>query len=210
MKLWKVILICFPISVALLGIMALIGMNISKSDHKKYTITYELDGGINDKANPSTYMKVSNDIVLANATKTGFDFLGWYTESLYDNKIETITKGSKGDITLYAKYEIINYSIVYELDGGTNSELNPTTYTVKDEVALNNPTKENFHFSGWYTTSTFEENSKLEKINVGTTGNLTLYAKFSADGYSISYELDGGKNSANNPLKHSRYYILLD
>ena len=200
MKLWKVILICFPIALLILAAMTIAEMAIKKSDNKNYKITYELDGGTNSKNNPSTYTKTSNDIVLANATKTGFDFLGWYKEESFENKIETITKGSKGNITLYAKYGIINYAITYELDGGTNSSSNPTTYTVESNITLSDPTKNGYDFLGWYTENTFE--NKVDKINKGSIGDLTLYAKFRKGEYTITYT-DTLDAINNNPTTYN-------
>lgn len=71
------------------------------------------------------------------------------------------------------------FDIVYELDGGTNHADNPKKYsTDKLPVELKAPSKTDFTFEGWYKEKGFK--NKVEKIEKGTTGKLTFYAKWSA------------------------------
>jgi uncharacterized repeat protein (TIGR02543 family) len=71
-----------------------------------YSITYDLDGGINS-TNPEYYTSETSDIRLATASKKGYTFEGWYTEETFDNQLETILEGSTGDLVLYAKFTAI-------------------------------------------------------------------------------------------------------
>lgn len=71
----------------------------------KYKITYKLSGGKNNSKNPSTYSSTGNAVTLKAPTRSGYAFVGWYSDSKYKNKVTSIKKGSKGDITLYAKWE---------------------------------------------------------------------------------------------------------
>ena len=147
-----------------------------------YTITYELNGGTNNSSNPEKYT-VENNVIFANPTKEGYTFVGWYLEDNYQNSI-TSTNDKYDNLTLYAKWKIINYDITYVLNGGINSESNPTTYTVKDNVNFEISTKIGYTFDGWYTDSQFS--NKFDSIKKGTTGNITLYANFKANTYNIS------------------------
>lgn len=71
-----------------------------------YTITYQLYGGTNAAGNPADYTIETEDITLKPAGgKEGFLFIGWYSDEKYKNKVETIKKGSKGNITLYARWK---------------------------------------------------------------------------------------------------------
>ena len=71
-----------------------------------YTITYVLNGGTINEPNPAQYTMNSDTIELANPTKTGFPFAGWYTSNeAYTNKVTTVPKGSYGDMTLYAIWD---------------------------------------------------------------------------------------------------------
>ena len=89
------------------------------------------------------------------------------------------------------------FSITYELNGGTNSVDNPLTYKKGDVVTLNNPTKDNYYFKGWYTDASFT--NKITEIK-DKSENITLYAKWvPVVTYNISYELNGGTNNTENP-----------
>ena len=167
----------------------------------QYSITYELDGGTNNPSNPATYNYESDSINLADPSKTGYTFLGWYTTSTFDPEsvITSIANHSTGDKKLYAKWEIITYSITYELNGGTNGA-NPATYSYEDStISLKDPSKTGYSFQGWFTTSTFEEESVITSIPNHSIGNITLYAKWEIVNYSITYELNDGTNNPSNP-----------
>ena len=71
-----------------------------------YAITYDLDGGTNAESNPKEYTKKSETITLADATKTGYTFGGWYTDKAFteESKVTQIEKGSTGEVTLYAQW----------------------------------------------------------------------------------------------------------
>ena len=168
-----------------------------------YKITYITDGGINDFKNPSEYDIESEDIILLDAKKSYHNFEGWFTDSTYTNKITSIPKGSYGDLTLYAKYSTIKYTITYNLDGGTNSLNNPSEYDhYTNTIYLSEPTKDGYIFKGWYLDSTFE--TKIASIPSGYDTNLTLYAKWVAVGnYEITYELNGGTNNTLNPYTYN-------
>lgn len=140
----------------------------SKTVDEKYTIDYELDGGVNHQDNPTTYIK-GTLIELNNPTKEGYDFKGWY---LNDELVTEIGKDTTGNITLVAKWEerVATYIITYQLDGGTNNPSNPATYTNKESVTLADPTKEGYTFLGWYCNG--------EKITVVENNDITVVAKW--------------------------------
>lgn len=73
-----------------------------------YTITYKLNKGTNNKANPSTY-KTTN-VKLKNPTRKGYTFKGWYTDSKYTTKITTIKASEQKNITVYAKWAKVKVS----------------------------------------------------------------------------------------------------
>ena len=90
------------------------------------------------------------------------------------------------------------YSIKYHLNGGTNDSSNPETYKASDETfSLKNAIKEGYTFAGWYEESTFV--NQVTTIEQGDKGHMDLYAKFVPHTYTISYELNGGVLSKNNP-----------
>ena len=71
---------------------------------KKYTITYHLNGGKNNSANPNSYKITTKDMKLKTPTRKGYKFKGWYSDSKFKKRVTTISKGSTGNKNLYAKW----------------------------------------------------------------------------------------------------------
>ena len=174
----------------------------AKWDSLGYKITYQLNGGKNNSANPSTYTSTSATITLKNPTRSGYTFAGWYSDSAYKTKVTQITKGSSGNKTFYAKWTPITYSISYQLNGGKNNSGNPSTYTVATStITLKTPTRSGYSFVGWYSDSAYK--TKVTQIAKGSSGNKTFYAKWTPTKYKITYQLNGGKNNSANPSTYT-------
>ena len=164
----------------------------------EYTIKYELNEGTNSEDNVATYTIESTTIVLSNASKTGYKFIGWYSDAEFTTKVEEIAARSKGNKTLYAKYEAIPYTITYETNGGTNTPSNPTSYDITSaDIILKGASLEGYDFVGWYYDMAYTK--PCDKIPAGSTGDIKLYAQYDLERYEINYQLDGGKNAKNNP-----------
>ena len=141
-------------------------------------------------------------------TRTGYQFLGWNTRPVetglevdYANMAE-YTLAQAENVTLYAHWYLTAYGVRYELNGGTMPEEGcPDSYTVESEDAsLSEPTKAGYTFAGWYTTSTFAAGTEVTKLPGDHAENLTLYAKWKEDVYTIRYDL-GEASGATNPNK---------
>ncbi len=76
----------------------------AKWSKTKYTITYNMNKGKNNKNNPSSYNITTKTIKLKNPTRKGYTFKGWYSDKKCTKKVTKIKKGSTGNITLYAKW----------------------------------------------------------------------------------------------------------
>lgn len=153
-----------------------------------FAINYALDGGTNSEKNPNEYVPEKLPLLLENPTKSGYKFVGWYdNENLTGEAITEISAGTMGDVTLYAKWNALDYRISYELNGGTNAE-NPDGYDVSDlPVSLHAPSRTGYIFKGWY----MGENRVLA-IPVGTTGNVVVSAKWEPITYTIDFDTNGG------------------
>ncbi len=168
----------------------------------KYTIQYNLNGGTNNQSNPTSYNVIINTITLKNPTRKGYTFNGWYSDSAYKTKVTQIPKGSTENKTLYAKWTMNKYTIQYNLNGGTNNQSNPTSYNViTNTITLKNPTRKGYTFNGWYSDSAYK--TKVTQISKGSTGNKTLYAKWTMNKYTIKYNLNGGTNKQSNPKSYN-------
>ena len=144
----------------------------------EYSITYSLDGGTNNAFNPATYTIETATITLADPTRTGYTFGGWYSDAAFKTQVTKIAKGSTGAKTFYAKWNAVEYSITYNLDGGTNAAGAKTSYTIETaDYTLPTPTKTGYTFGGWYTNSGLTGNA-VTQIAKGSTGNKTFWAKW--------------------------------
>ncbi len=161
-----------------------------------YSITYNLDDGINNPSNPSTYT-IESEFSFYSPIKAGYTFLGWYDNE--DNKITSITKGTIGPLTLTAKWNEGNsYMVTLDPDGGSVSE---TTIAVQynHEYNLPTPTRLGYTFDGW-----FDNSANICNSGIWTYENdKTFTAHWSVITYSITYNLNGGNNSPNNPLSYT-------
>ncbi len=153
-----------------------------------FAINYVLDGGTNSENNPNEYVPEKLPLLLENPNKSGYKFVGWYdNENFTGESITEISAGTMGDVTLYAKWNALDYRISYELNGGTNAE-NPDGYDVSDlPVSLHAPSRTGYIFKGWY----MGENRVLA-IPVGTTGNVVVSAKWEPITYTIDFNTNGG------------------
>ena len=198
-----------------------------------YTIIYNNVNGATNR-NPAGYDVEDQPLALLDPSKAGYDFLGWYTDAEFTNKLTKIAVGTTGNIELWAKWEAvvytatfkdgdtvvaeipftvetesitppavpehagytgawksftlgtknitvnavytaIPYDIIYNnVSGATNS--NPATYTVDQAITLIDAYKSDEAFVGWYSEPEF--NNRITEIPQGTTGEITLYAKW--------------------------------
>ncbi len=161
----------------------------------KYAIEYVLDGGENNAANPAEY-EFGSELVIQTPTKKGYKFLGW---TLNGEVVEKIAADQLGEITLTATWELISYSISFELNGGSVSNVLPENRTVEDaELVLPIPEKANYDFLGWFENADFS-GSAVVTLNGDNLEIEKLYAQFAPKSFNISYQLNGGENAAENP-----------
>ena len=164
-----------------------------------FRITYNLNGGINSASNKEHY-SLNNVPTLHNPTKNGYTFKGWKYKGNY---ITNIDSNWLTDITLDAVWQANSYSITYNLNGGTNSSNNPSTYTVEDNITLPSPTKKGYIFEGWYKDSTFK--NKINSIQKGNTGDISLCAKFITTAEAEEKGIKPALNSIDKTLTYGLY-----
>ena len=154
------------------------------SDPIVYSVSYSLNGGVFNEDSVSEYTVESPLLNFTIPEKRGYRFDGWYTESSLINKKNNITSGSFGDIKLYAKWTPVSYSITYYLNGGINSELNPSYYTIEDsDIILSPPVKSGSSFAGWFVNS-----NEIKKISTQNCTDVVLHAEWTTSDISISYK----------------------
>lgn len=165
-----------------------------------YAITYELGEGVNPLSNVEEYT-VETALRLAAPSRTGYDFEGWYTDAQYQEQVTAIEQGTTGDVTFYAKWSPTQYQITYTLGGRADNTANPAQYTLEsDTIRLAAPERAGYLFIGWYADPSHQV--QVTAIPAGSTGDVSLYADWTAILYQITYELDAGTNSPENPLHY--------
>lgn len=127
----------------------------------EYKITYKLNKGKNNTANPKTYTS-EDEIKFKKPTRSGYHFVGWYTDSKYKNQISVIEKGSEGSLTLYAKWtkEISPSVKAASLDYVKGTKVN----TITVSATVSNYVKSS---DGYYYLVYVDSNSGKVKKTVG-------------------------------------------
>ena len=168
---------------------------IKKQDQEQVKVTFDSQGG----TPTPDIQNVEKGKVATNPTKQptkdGYIFTGWYTEKECKNKYDFSTAVEK-DITLYAGWEAIQYTVTFDPQGGSPTPDSQQVEKGKVATEPTNPTKNGYTFKGWYT-----EKECKNKYNFSTAveDNKTLYAGWDANQYNITYVLNGGTNDSSNP-----------
>lgn len=150
------------------------------------------------------YIKSQEDIVLPRSPQErkpvgsylpyvrseGYTFVGWSLdgETIYDPEVKFEVKDN---VRFYALYTLNEYALEYELDGGTNDERNPSSYTVEDyEIALYPATKTGYMFDGWHNYTNGQDSfydPTYENLEAKTCSDLILRAYWTPIEYDIQY-----------------------
>ena len=165
---------------------------------KVYNIGYDTNdlANINDYEHANNFTRKTTSVTLPELSRTGFTFAGWYdNEDFTGDPITTIDFTNPSNIksgwTVYAKW---TYTITYEKNDGSTA----TTQTKLAGVALTaptQPTKTGYSFAGWFTDSSLADAYEYTFGSAPTTGNFTLYAKWTLDTYTITYHCIGGNTN---------------
>ena len=156
-----------------------------------YTVTLHTNGGTINNGNVTEYTYGVGATLPTDVTRTGYTFKGWYdNEGLTGSPVTAISNTETGNKEYWAKWEINQYTITYDLGGGT-VEGNPDTYTVEmDTFTLKNPTRPGYTFTGWSGTGLDGENNMTVTIPKGSTGERRYTAHWRYNGGS-----SGGSSS---------------
>jgi uncharacterized repeat protein (TIGR02543 family) len=182
------------------------------------TLTYDYKGATGGNSAGSTTVSYGSSYTLAVPTKTGYTFGGWWTG---DNGTGTqLTNSSGGSLanwtgtanaTVYAKWTVIIYTLTYDYKGATGgNSAGGITVTYDSSYTLAVPTKTGYTFGGWYSGWDAANNTvsgtQLTNSSGGSlanwtgTANATVYAKWTVNTYTLTYDYKGatGGNSAGS------------
>ena len=165
----------------------------------EYTIITLLEGG-NAGSSQVYFYTVEQTVTLPTPTRTGYTFLGWTGEGITTPQPNvTIPKGSTGDKTYIENWELTEYNITMDLNGGSGQE--KVVYTMTDEdFELPTPTRNGYEFVGWTGEGITTPQTSV-KIPKGSTGNKAYTANWKVIEYTITLDTNGG--SVVSPIKYT-------
>ena len=174
----------------------------------KYTVTYNANGGTGA---PASTEKTHGQTLILSSTKpmrTGYTFLGW-AESSTATSAAYQAGGSfskDANTTLYAVWKVDGYTVKYNANGGTGAPAEQTkTHNVALTLSTTKPTRPGYTFKGWSTSSTAATASYQPGGSYTANNNVTLYAVWSEDTYTVTYNENGG-TSGTAPAKQTKKY----
>ena len=165
----------------------------------EYTIITLLEGG-NAGSSEVYFYTVEQTVTLPTPTRTGYTFLGWTGEGITTPQPNvTIPKGSTGDKTYIENWELTEYNIAMDLNGGSGQE--KVVYTMTDEdFELPTPTRHGYEFVGWTGEGITTPQTSV-KIPKGSTGNKAYTANWQVIEYTITLDTNGGP--VVSPIKYT-------
>ena len=155
----------------------------------EYNITMDLNGGSGQEK--VVYTMTDEDFELPTPTRNGYEFVGWTGEGITTPQTSVkIPKGSTGNKAYTANWQVIEYTITLDTNGGP--VVSPIKYTVEDLFTLPYILRPGYEFAGW----TLDGSGMLPFtpliIYPGTTGDLHYKAEWRLAEYTITMDLDGG------------------
>ena len=165
----------------------------------EYTIITLLEGG-NAGSSQVYFYTVEQTVTLPTPTRTGYTFLGWTGEGITTPQPNvTIPKGSTGDKKYIENWELTEYNIAMNLNGGSGQE--KVVYTMTDEdFELPTPTRNGYEFVGWTGEGITTPQTEVI-IPTGSTGNKAYTANWKVIEYTITLDTNGGP--VVSPIKYT-------
>ena len=162
-----------------------------------YTLTFDGNGG---KANEASRTVAYGGQYggLPTATRTGYTFQGWYTAKDGGSQVSASTTMGAADTTVYAHWTIRSYTVAFDANGGSAVASQTVKYGAKATQPAN-PTRTGYTFQGWYTA---KDGGAKYDFNQTVTGNVTLYAHWTANTYTVSFDANGGSSVAAQKVKY--------
>ena len=169
----------------------------AKEKNFPFTVTFEEDDGDPAPAAIRDIAKGSKVTEPPDMTRAGYTFGGWYKEAAFTNRWDFYTDTVTKNITLYAKWIPITYTVQYNANGGTGNMADSTfTYDAPQNLRANTFTRAGYAFTGWERigTGSVSFTNGQSVVNLASTAGetVTLYAVWSANAYTVADNANGG------------------
>jgi uncharacterized repeat protein (TIGR02543 family) len=178
-----------------------------------YTVTFNKNADDATNANPTTKTvtvpATTVGTLPAEPTRAGYTFAGWWD-------IQAVTGGTQflgnttvtSSTTVYARWTVIppnSYIVTFNKNAADAVDANPTTKTVTApkttvETLPTEPTRTGYTFAGWYTVQAVNGGTQFQ-ANTPVTVNITVYARWTANTYTVTFDKNGGTTEANPATK---------
>lgn len=170
----------------------------------EYKITYKLNKGKNNTANPKTYTS-EDEIKFKKPTRSGYHFVGWYTDSKYKNQISVIEKGSEGSLTLYAKWtkEISPSAKAASLDYVKGTKVN--TITVSATVSNYVKSSDSYYYLVYVDSNSGKVKKMVGKVKKPEKAKGKITFKLNISGHP---EYTQGKFAIGIKKSKSAYSVI--
>lgn len=165
-----------------------------------YTVKYVMNGGVMSVSNPSE-VTAGESVGLASPSRAGYVFLGWYDAPSGGERVERVGGENARNLTLYALWQRSDAQskVTYVLGGGVPVAENPAVIGVGETAVLHETRREGYTFVGWYLSA----DGRGEPVTSLSGGeeDITLYALWKPNEYTVIYETDGGhyRDGESNP-----------
>ncbi len=162
--------------------------------------TVDVTFDYNNELNPGTATKKIGlgDSVVAVASPAPYDvyyFVGWATDKTATEPLKQLGVAEEG-LTYYAVWSTnATYTVAFD-EQGKGGELQSQQIKKNGKAVKPEPTADGYTFEGWFTEAACQNPFDF---NTAITKNITLYAKWKLETYTITYEMDGGENDESNP-----------
>ena len=186
--------------------------SISVGVKTKYTVSYNANGGSGAPSNQTKWHGENLTLSSTKPTRTGYTFKGWSLTkggSVYYSPGSTC--GKNENLTIYAVWEIIKYTVSYNANGGSGAPSSQTKeYGKALTISSTKPTKNGYDFLGWSTSSTATSATWAAGGSYTTNASDTLYAVWkTAATYAITYNANGGSGAPSSQTKKHNVDIIL-
>lgn len=170
-----------------------------------YAITYNLNGGTLETANPTSYT-IEDTITLNNPIKTGYNFAGWTGSNGTTPQISvTITEGSIGEKNYIANYTSKTPTVTLNMQSGSGGTASVTATYESSMPSITVPTREGYTFAGYYTETNgngtqYYTASGTSTKNCDFENDTTLYANWTINQYNlkINSSVNGNKSTTGH------------
>lgn len=162
----------------------------------RYAITFNANGGSGGTSKVYSY---GDSVSFPTPSRAHYNFNGWYTASSGGTKVTSAT--CTGNVTYYAQWTQIRYTIAFDANGGSGST--SRTYAYGETISFPSTSRSGYNFNGWYTAS-----SGGTRVTSATcTGNATYYAQWTAANF-LTYRI--GHRFARYDSGYAVYDVTVD